>query len=337
MIAESVTTPPTPTATPPWEGLADKALAGECLTRAEALSVLEADDDELLALLNAAFRVRRHYFGRKVKLNMLLNAQSGRCLEDCGYCSQSFKAKTEIDEYCMVSRETIVAGAKRAAEVGAGTYCIVCSGRSPTNRDVEKIATAVEEIKESTSLKVCACLGILLEGQADRLKAAGVDRYNHNINTSASHHAEVTTTHSYDDRVRTVNRAKAAGISPCSGVIIGMGESHDDILETAFALREIGADSIPVNFLHPVDGTPLGDRPGPNPRFCLKALALFRFLCPDKEIRASGGREVNLRSLQGMALYAANAMFIGDYLTTDGQEPEDDHQLIADMGFEIDN
>ncbi len=318
-----------------WERFAEVALRGDLLPKSEALSVIQADDDELLAILHAAFRVRRRFYGKKVKLNLLINAKSGHCPEDCHYCSQSIISKADISKYPSCDKGTIVDGARDAMERKAGTYCIVASGRGPTNRELEHVIDAVKEIKETMPLKICACLGILKDGQAAKLKAAGVDRYNHNINTSASNFDKITTTHTYDDRVETVEKVKAVGISPCSGIIVGMGETDEQIIEMAYSLREIDADSIPVNFLYPIDGTPLAGRNELTPQKCLKVLALFRFICPTKEIRASGGRELNLRSLQALALYAANSIFIGDYLTTDGQDDSEDLKMIADLGFEI--
>jgi biotin synthase len=318
-----------------WERLADKALQGEVLTKEEALSVLNADDDELLPLMQAAFRVRQTYYGKKVKLNMIINAKSGLCPEDCGYCSQSIVSNAPIQKYTLLDKETLVAGAKEALNRKAGTYCIVASGRGATDREVDQVVEAVKEIKKEMPLKICACLGILNEEKMAKLKEAGVDRYNHNLNTSRGHYSEITTTHTYDDRVETVKHAKHAGISPCSGVIVGMGESKEDIYEMSLELKELDADSIPVNFLNPIAGTPLENMKELNPRYCLKVLAMFRFMHPTKEIRISGGREVNLRSLQALGLYAANAIFVGDYLTTEGQAATVDHQMIEDLGFEI--
>jgi biotin synthase len=318
-----------------WNTYADKALRGELLTEQEALSVLEADDDELLAILQAAFRVRKHYFGKKVKLNLIINAKSGLCPEDCGYCSQSIVSKAPVEKYPLLEKNVLVDGARKAMEMQAGTYCIVASGKGPTPRELDHVIAAVEEIKSTMPMKICACLGILSQDQANRLKSAGVDRYNHNLNTSADHFAHITSTHTYEDRVTTVDHAKASGMSPCSGCIVGMGESQADVVQVAYALRDLDADSIPVNFLNSIPGTPLETLKHLNPRYCLKVLALFRFICPTKEIRASGGREVNLRSLQPLALYAANSIFVGDYLTTEGQEATDDHRMIEDLGFEI--
>ncbi|MDM5331983.1 biotin synthase BioB [Ureibacillus composti] len=317
--------------------LATKVLEGYELTDTEALAILESPDDELLSLLHATYQIRKHYYGNKVKLNMIINTKSGLCAENCGYCSQSIVSKAPIEKYPMMKKDEIVAGAERAASLNVGTYCIVASGRGPVNRELDIVVDAVKEIKEKhQEMTVCACLGILKPEQAEKLKEAGVDRYNHNINTSANHHANITTSHTYDDRVNTVELAKQAGISPCSGVIVGMRETKEDIVAMARSLRILDADSIPVNFLHAIDGTPLEGTHELNPRYCLKVLCLFRYINPSKEIRVSGGREVNLGSLQPLSLYAANSIFLGDYLTTDGQPGDKDKQMLEDLGFEID-
>lgn len=318
-----------------WNDLSDKAMRGDCLSMEEGLSVIQSEDDELLPLLHAAFRVRRHYFGKKVKLNMIINAKSGLCPEDCGYCSQSIVSTAPIPKYSFMDKETIVAGAREALERKAGTYCIVASGRKPSNKELDQVIEAIHEIKETMPLKICACLGLLGDQQASRLADAGVHRYNHNLNTSKENYGAITTTHTYEQRVATVEAAKKSGMSPCSGVIIGMGESDREIVEMAFALRSLDADSIPINFLNPIEGTPLQHSARTEAMRCLKVLALFRFVCPSKEIRAAGGRELQIRSLQPLVLYAANSLFVGDYLTTQGQAVTADHEMIADLGFEI--
>ncbi|MDQ0228887.1 biotin synthase BioB [Metabacillus malikii] len=318
-----------------WSLLANEVLNGKVLTQSEALSILQSSDDELLLLLNGAFQIRKHYYGKKVKLNMIMNTKSGLCPENCSYCSQSIVSTAPVEKYQMLDKETILNGAKRAHQLRAGTFCIVASGRGPSNREVEHVASIVQDIKSTYDLKVCACLGILKPDQAKKLKEAGVDRYNHNLNTSKSHHEKITTTHTYENRIETVETAKSSGISPCSGVIIGMKESFLDVVHMAFSLRELDADSIPINFLHAIEGTPLEGTDELNPRYCLKVLALFRYINPSKEIRISGGREVNLRSLQPLGLYAANSIFVGDYLTTKGQETTVDHKMLDDLGFEI--
>ncbi|SDH90164.1 biotin synthase BioB [Alteribacillus bidgolensis] len=318
-----------------WNCLADEVLQGKKVTKQDGLNILSVPDRDILSLLNGAYKLRYHYYANDVKLNMIVNAKSGLCPEDCGYCAQSSIANTDADKYPLLDKDSLVKGAKEAMERKAGTYCIVASGRGPTEKEVDHVTEAVKEIKQEMPLKICACLGILKEGQAERLKAAGVDRYNHNLNTHKDHHAAITTTHTYEDRERTVNHAKNAGISPCSGVIAGMGETDEQLIETLFALKELDADSVPVNFLHPVKGTPLEDRDGVAPMRSLKILAAARYILPDKEIRVSGGREVNIRSLQPLTLYAANSIFVGDYLTTGGQKVKDDHQMIEDMGFRV--
>lgn len=318
-----------------WTDYASKAIEKAELTQEEAVQVLQASDDELLPLMNAAFLVRKHFFGKKVKLNMILNAKSGLCPEDCGYCSQSIVSTAPVAKYTMLDKETLMAGAREALNRRAGTYCIVASGRGPTEKELSQVEEAVKEIRATMPLKICACLGILSDDQATRLKEAGVHRYNHNLNTSRKHYEDITTTHTYDQRVDTVDTAKRAGLSPCSGVIIGMGESDEEIVEMAFALRALDADSIPVNFLNAIPGTPLENMGRTPAQKALRVLALFRFVCPDKEIRVAGGREISLRSLQPLSLYAANSLFVGDYLTTPGQEITTDHQMIEDLGFEI--
>ncbi|WP_276575514.1 biotin synthase BioB [Paenibacillus sp. YPG26] len=318
-----------------WMALAEKALNGEQITIEEGLSVLQAEDEEVLPVMHAAFKVRRHYYGKRVKLNMIINAKSGLCPEDCGYCSQSIVSTAPVQKYTLLDKETLLAGAREALQRKAGTYCIVAAGRGPTEKELEQVVDAVREIRDTMPLKICACLGILKDDQARRLADAGVHRYNHNLNTSKANYSSITTTHTYEQRIQTVDTVKSYGMSPCSGVIIGMGETDQEIVEMAYALRELDADSIPINFLNAIPGTPL-ENAGRTPALkALKVLALFRLICPTKEIRVAGGREINLRSLQPLALYAANSLFVGDYLTTEGQDITADHQIIEDLGFEI--
>lgn len=319
-----------------WQRLAGKALAGERLDLTEGLAVLRAPDVETLPLLQAAFQVRRHYFGVEMRLNMLLNMQSGHCSEDCAYCSQSRRSQAVIDKYPLVARATILAAAAEAIRRQASTFCMVASGHHPAPKNLDEILGAVQEVRaQHPGLRLCLCLGQLTEAQAARVRAAGVERYNHNINTTEAHYRQICSTHSYQERVATVLRLKEAGLSPCCGAILGMGESHEDIVEIAWNLRALGVGSVPVNFLNPIPGTPLEHTDYLTPHFCLRALALFRFVCPDREIRAAGGRERNLRSLQPLMLYAVNSLFVGDYLTTPGQSVADDLRMIADMGFTI--
>jgi len=331
-IVESI---PATTAASRWHELAMRVLDGYQLTRDDALAVLAAPDDELMDLLAAAFHVRRRRFGRTVQLYFLMNAKSGLCPEDCSYCSQSKVSEAEIPRYNILNREQLLAGAAAAAERGAKTYCIVISARGPNERELAAVEQIVPEIKRRHGLDVCACLGLLTPDQAERLAACGVDKVNHNLNTSGEHYSQICTTHTYEDRLDTLRAVRAAGMQLCSGGIIGMGEQPRDVVSMAFELRDLGVESIPVNFLNPVEGTPLAGPSELTPNYCLKVLCMFRLVNPTSELRIAGGRELHLRSLQPLGLYPANSIFVGDYLTTKGQLPESDYAMIRDLGFEI--
>ena len=318
-----------------WHALADRVLDGHRLTQEEGEAILASPDLELLDLLAAAYRVRHRYFGNKVQLYFLMNAKSGLCPEDCGYCSQSKVSEAEIPRYNILNRDKLLEGARIASQQQAKTYCIVISARGPNEREMNAITTIVPQIKQAYGLKICACLGLLTPEQAQQLKACGVDRVNHNLNTSESFYPEICSTHTYQDRVNTLRAVRDAGIELCSGGIVGMGEAHSDVVRMAFALRELEVESIPVNFLNPIDGTPLAGQSDLNPRYCLKVLAMFRFANPNREIRISGGREMHLGSLQPLGLYPANSVFVGDYLTTKGQAPEADYRMIEELGFVV--
>lgn len=322
-------------ATASWESLADQSLSSGSISRDDALSVLRADDTELLSILSAAYRVRRRHFGNTVQLYFLMNAKSGLCPEDCGYCSQSKIADTEVPKYNILQRDKLLEAAKIAKERGAKTYCLVISARGPNEREMKAVEQIVPEIKAQYGLDICACLGLLSDDQAKRLKACGVDRVNHNLNTSERYYDEICSTHGYADRVGTLKHVREAGLELCSGGIIGMGEADEDVVDMAFALHDLKVESIPLNFLNSIEGTPLQTADNLSPQYCLKALAMFRFVNPTRELRISGGREIHLRSLQPLGLYAANSLFVGDYLTTKGQAPEEDYRMIADLGFEV--
>ncbi len=318
-----------------FNDLADRQLSGASLTRQEALAILKSRDEQLLDVVAAASRLRRAHFGNTVKVNYLVNLKSGLCPEDCTYCSQRLGSASQILKYTWLKPEEAVEQAARGIRAGASRVCLVASGKGPSNRDVERVAGMVSGLKaEHPDVEVCACLGILKEGQAGTLKAAGVDAYNHNLNTSEERYSEICSTHEFSDRVRTVEQAKGAGLSPCSGVIVGMGESHDELVDAVFALRDLDADSIPVNFLMPFEGTPLEGTWLLNPAECLRILAMVRFAAPATELRMAGGREMHLRTLQPLALHVANSLFLGDYLTSEGQEAAADLAMIADNGFE---
>ncbi len=317
------------------DALAEQVLHGHAVTREEGRAILQTDEAGLLPLVNAAYTIRHAFWGRKVTLQMLFNAKSGACQEDCHYCSQSSVSTSPIDRYALVSPEKMLKAAHQAHEAKAQRYCVVISGRTPLEKEVTDIAAAVTRIKQELPIQVCCSLGLLTEPQARQLKTAGVDRINHNLNTSEAYHASICTTHTYQDRVTTLRNARAAGLELCSGGIIGMGESDDDLLDLAFALRDVEPDSIPLNMLHPMPGTPLADSAHLTPQRCLTVLCLFRFIHPKRELRAAGGREVNLRTLQPMALYVADSLFVNGYLTTPGQPADEVQKMIEDMGFEV--
>jgi biotin synthase len=320
-----------------YNDLAEKSLGGELLSREEMQAVLDATDEELPELLAAAFKVRRRYFGKRVQIHMLMNAKSGLCPEDCHYCSQSSVSTAPIDKYPFLPKEKLIEGAMTAKAAGAVRFCIVNSGRGPTDKEIRELSNVVREIKSRVNINICCSLGLMDEEKVQALKEAGVERINHNLNTSERHHPDICTTHTYADRVETVTNVKTVGLSSCCGGIMGMGETDEDIMDLALSLRELGVDSIPVNFLHPIDGTPFGGLNSLTPQRCLKILCLFRFVNPDKELRVGGGREINLRSLQPLSLYPANSIFVNGYLTTPGQEASEAHRMIADLGFEIED
>ena len=316
--------------------LTEKALARIPPTRDEVLHVLTSPDDGLMDVVAAAFKVRLRYFGRRVKLNYLVNIKSGLCPEDCFYCSQRLGSAADVLKYTWLKPDEVLANATAGVQAGAKRVCLVASGRGPSDHDITRVSTAIAAFKaQNPDVEVCACLGLLAEGQAERLRAAGTTAYNHNLNTAQTNYQDICTTHTYQDRADTVSKAKQAGLSPCSGLIAGMGESDEELVDVAFALRELDPDSVPVNFLIPFEGTPLGGQWNLTPQRCLRILAMVRFVCPDAEVRLAGGREIHLRSLQPLALHIVNSIFLGDYLTSEGQPGHRDLEMIADAGFTV--
>ncbi|MEW6776364.1 MAG: biotin synthase BioB [Bdellovibrionota bacterium] len=318
-----------------WQEFADRALAGKPLTREEAKSVLRSPPTDFLSLIDAAFRVRREYHGLNVRIHYLVNAKMGGCPEDCGFCSQSSKYTTSVGEEPILSVEQLLEGARKAKAAKAWKYCMVTATRGPSTRDLDVVCEAAERIKSEMDITLCASLGILTPEKAQRLAKAGIDRFNHNLETSERNFPNIVSTHTYQDRVSTVKIAKEAGMETCCGGIVGLKENEDDILDLLYALRELEVDSIPINFLNPRPGTPLEVAAPVEPLYGLKVLALARFLNPKADVRAAGGREVVLRSLQPFVLYAANSIFTSGYLTTAGAAPSDDHRMILDLGFTI--
>ena len=319
-----------------YNQLAGQSIAGEPLPRQIALDLLTSAKVELLPLLSAAFAVRKKFRGKEVSLHIINNAQNGHCSENCGYCAQARTSRADIEEYPLKSDEEILAEARNAYEKGAVCYCMVFAGRGPSATRVVHIARLIRRIKEQyPSLEVCVSAGLLDDGKAAMLKEAGLDRLNHNLNTSQRNYPHVCTTHSYTDRLNTLTSARRAQIRLCSGMIVGMGEAPHDILEVAYALRELMVESIPVNFYIPIEGNALGPAASLSPDYCLRILCLFRLLNPKTEIRAAAGRELHLRSLQVMALYPADSLFLDGYLNTKGGDRPGTLQMIKDAGFTV--
>jgi len=315
--------------------LAERALRDEPPSRDEARWILDGDDVALLPLLHAAYLPRERHFGRRVQVQVLNNVQNGLCPEDCGYCSQSRDSAAPIRKYAMKPREEILAEAERAARAGATRYCMVLSGRGPTLERTRELAGLVREVKARFPIGVCLSVGLIDDEKARILADAGLDRLNHNLNTSERHYPEICSTHGYADRLATLSAAKKNGLETCSGFILGMGERSEDVLDVAYRLRELEVPSLPVNFLVPIDGNPVVSDGSLTPERCLRALALMRLVNPRAEVRAAGGREGHLRSLGALVLWPANSLFVEGYLTTRGDAVNETYRMIADAGFEI--
>jgi biotin synthase len=318
------------------DALAEAVVAGASIDAEAGLRILRTSDEDLPRLLWAAFRIREHYHGRRVKLCVLRNARSGMCGEDCSYCSQSKVSEAPIPTYRLDSLEELLAAARNAVAAGARRFCMVTSGRGPTRNDVARFTAVARLIKqEFPHLELCVSLGIMDVDQARVLKESGIEWVNHNLNTSERFHGEICTTHAYAERVRTVENVRSAGLSTCSGGIVGMGETDEDLVDLAFALRRLAVDALPVNFLHPVEGTPLAGVRELTPGRCLKALCLFRFANPAAEVRVAGGWEYNFGWFQPLAFFVANSIFVEGYLTTPGQVSSEARRMIEDMGFVV--
>jgi biotin synthase len=286
----------------------------------------------LLALLAQANGVRRAGVGDTLDLCTIINARSGRCPEDCQYCAQSAHYQTTVEEYPLRDVETLVAAARQARAIGSGRFGIVTSGNTLDAAELTVVIEAVARITREVGIDVCGSLGALTRDQLAQLRDAGLTRYHHNIETSRRYYAHIVSTHTFDDRLRTIRDAAAVGLSVCSGGIIGMGETVEDRLDMALTLRDLPVESIPINILTPIPGTPLAELPMLDPVEALRTIAVFRLLMPERTIKLAAGRETVLRDYQGAAfLGGANAMIIGGYLTTRGRAVEDDHRLIVQV------
>lgn len=311
--------------------------SGEPLELDHAVALLDASFP-LEALLAAAEKPRRQYFGNRVRLHILNNIKNGHCAEDCGYCAQRRGAPEDVPAYTTKPEEEILAEARRAFESGAFRYCLVQSGRGPGPNTVRNLARIIKRIKTEYQLEVCLSAGLLEDSaSADLLAEAGLDRYNHNLNTSEEHYGEICSTHTFADRVSTLRSMAGAGVELCSGVIVGMGEAPRDLAAAALQLRELGVASIPVNFFLPVPGHAIANVGALTPEFCLRVLAVFRLVNPGAEIRMAAGREFHLGDLQPQALRVANSLFVSGYLNVRGSDAAATIGMIEQAGFAIEN
>lgn len=311
--------------------IAEKSLAGNDISVDEAGFLCKGAD--IYDLLYWSNRIREKYKGRDVELCSIVNAKSGKCSEDCVYCSQSGRYKTDVPEHPLLGSEQMIAAARESKEAGSHRFGIVTSGRTISGDDeAAALIDAVSIITRELKMEVCGSLGTLSEEYARRFFDAGLRRYNHNLETAESFFANTCTTHSYQDRVATVKMLKSIGYEVCCGGIFGMGESWEQRVEFAFTLKDLNVDTCTMNFLNPVPGTPLADMVPLAPMEILRIVALYRFVLFNRNISICGGREKNLRDLQSWIFYAgANATMLGNYLTTAGRPPEEDKRMIRDL------
>jgi biotin synthase len=321
---------------PPPAEYARKVLSGEALTLKEARRLGRIQTpEEIMELLCWTNKVRHRSKGRTIDLCAIINAKSGRCSEDCTFCAQSAHYPTRIKKYSLRSESDLLEAAGQARASGAARFSLVTSGRSLLRpKELERVCRVISSLAGKGMISPCASLGLLTPELAEALKKAGLVRYHHNLETGPKYYPSICTTHSFSDRLATLRLAREAGFSLCSGGIFGLGETLDDRLEMAFLLKKMQVDSVPLNFLNPIPGTPLASQPPLPPLEILKSIALFRLILPEADIRTCGGRENSLRTLQPlMYLAGCNGTMIGNYLTTAGRNPETDIQEILDLGL----
>ncbi len=320
-----------------YTSLARQSLEAQELDTPVCIQILSDPSLEILPLLDAAFQVRKNYFGHEVRVHILNNAQNGHCPEDCHYCAQAKSSKADIEEYGIKSDDELLQEARAAYSKGASCYCMVFAGRAASQSRVDRLKRILSQIKsEFPGKEICVSTGFVTNEGAVQLKKAGLDRLNHNLNTSESFYPNICTTHTFADRLNTLLAAKSAGLKVCSGMIVGMGEKYADIIEVAKRLRALKAESIPVNLLLPIEGNVLSPQESNlSPDLILRILCLFRFLNPTAEIRVAAGRELHLRSMEVMALYPANSIFLQGYLNAKGSSNTRTLRMIQDAGFKI--
>ena len=300
-------------------------------TKEELLDLHEKPLEELIEL---SHEVTIENFDNKVEACSIISAKTGACSENCKYCAQSKHNHAEIECHPLLDVETVKKAALSAKENGATRFCIVTSGRVPTGSDFEKILEMIKEVASIDGIHCCASLGLLSEEQVKQIKEAGVERYNHNINTSEHYHNHICTTHNFEDRVNTVKMVKKYGMEACCGVIIGMGESREDRIEMALSLRQLNPKTVPINFLNPIKGTPLEDYEDKiSEEEILKTICIFRLALPKSLLRYAGGRTTRLSKYnQKLGIIAGiNSLLVGNYLTTTGSKYEEDKEMLKSL------
>ncbi|NLX60613.1 MAG: biotin synthase BioB [Phycisphaerae bacterium] len=314
--------------------LATGPVAGRGLSRDEALELVALGRDRPDALIEAAERIRRAHCGNVVQLCGIVAAKAGHCSEDCRWCSQAARHATGIATHGLLDEAALLDQARRARDDGAVCFGLVTSGATPTAADLSRLCRVIQRMRDDVGIDPCASLGMLDDAAAAQLADAGCRRYNHNLETSRRHFPRVVTTHHYDDRVATARRVKAAGMQLCCGGLFGIGESDEDRVDLALAVRELDADVTPINFLNPIPGTPLAGAARLSPEQCLAIIAMMRFVLPTRCLKVAGGREVNLGSLQSRMFAAgADGCLIGNYLTTRGRPAAEDLAMVASLGL----
>src|SRR5262245_7795493 len=312
--------------------LSRRVIAGGDVTRDEARALFALEGEEVYDLFYAAHKVRRHFHGDRVTFCSILPTKFGNCSEDCKFCAQSGHFDTGITPHPMMDGPEVARACADARDRGASAFGIVNSGRGPTKREWPKIMEAVRAMKEVDGICHCATLGTLTEEQALDLKAAGVRRINHNLETSREFYPKIVTTHTWEERVETVRLAQRVGLEACCGCIFGMGETIAARVSLAFSLKELNPHVVPLNFLFPIPGTPLEHAPRLRPMEILKIIAVMRLILPRQDLKIAGGREKNLRDLQSWIFYVGGTSgLIGNYLATAGRPNEEDLQMIADL------
>ena len=317
--------------------LLSRVLAGGAIERDEALRLLQVDGPDCFELFAAANRLRHAFHGDQVHLCSIVNAKSGRCSEDCGFCSQSVRFPSDVPEYDLVDDSTIIEHAQRAKSNASQALGIVAAWRGlKKGRELDAVLERIRTLAAQEGIHADASLGLIDDPDIPAmLKEAGLHTYNHNLETSRSHFGTICETHSYDERITTLKMIKEAGMRTCSGGIFGMGESLEDRIDLAFQLRELEVDVIPLNFLNPMPGTPMEGKPLLEPMECLRTVAMFRFVNPTTHLMVAGGREVNLRQLQPLMFAAgADATMAGAYLTSGGNAGTDDLDMIRQLGLD---